>query len=208
MKIDVKSQEFLDFKSSLPEEIQNESFVFVSTFFGIAESLFVIKKLNLSTQDYSVAKLAKYATLDYPKNQDPKSINILNGVSDEVALKENINVDIPIIVALVPFRRGKKKEIHPLVIDGNKRLRKAFVQDRKTIGTIEIAIGCSGTIVVTCFAPSWFYTIDSTISEEEVSNVFEFIKKEMDWEEARLKDAFKYKIKTMKNWRKDINRLI
>jgi hypothetical protein len=54
-------------------------------------------------------------------------------VSDVDALKSNIDPTIPLIIAEHRFKAKGKNETVTLLIDGNKRLRKAFLQKIETV---------------------------------------------------------------------------
>lgn len=131
MKID--KAELEQFRQTLPEGIQNEYFNWIATRYSVATALFIIHKQQMTPGNINVATWAKALQLDGPKQEEDATsftINLFNGVQDKDALRDMINPEIPIIIAEHEFGRGKKKESVTIVIDGNKRLRKSFLQNR------------------------------------------------------------------------------
>ncbi len=124
MKIEFGA-DYFEFRSTLPRGIQNEFFQFINHEYNISKALFLIKQTKIETGNINVADWAKAHCLDGEYNENV--IRIFNGVMDKEAMEEKINPDYPIIIAEHEFGKGKKKEISTLIIDGNKRLRKAYL---------------------------------------------------------------------------------
>lgn len=126
------------FKKTLPGDIDKEYFRWITVGFCIPSALFLIKKHNIEAQTLDVKTWCEAMGLSGPreyKDDGAFTIRILNGVVDDDAMEDKINPDIPIIVAEHVWKNNKtkKNEITTLVIDGNKRLRKAFLTGREKV---------------------------------------------------------------------------
>lgn len=127
MKIDEK--EFEEFKLSLPKDIQEECFQWLNSAYDVPKALFIIHKKSLPQEDIDVKTYAKAFGMAGTNQVGKMSINILTGVQDVDALKENIKpMEYPIIFVKHEFGKGKNKDYSNIIIDGNKRLRKAFLE--------------------------------------------------------------------------------
>lgn len=132
----INKAELEAFRLTLPEGIQKEYFSWLITCYCVPTALFIINKMKLEPGNVNVKEWAKVLGMDGPLSEETDGsfrINILTGVQDKDAMRDMINPDIPIIVVEHEFGRGKKKETSTLVIDGNKRLRKAFLTGREQI---------------------------------------------------------------------------
>jgi hypothetical protein len=85
--------------------------------------------MQLPKRTINVVAWAKALSMDGPQNLEPLSFNMLTGVSDVDALKPNIEFTHPIIIAEHTWKSKGKHELSTIVIDGNHRLRKAFLQN-------------------------------------------------------------------------------
>jgi hypothetical protein len=83
--------------------------------------------------DLDVTSWCKMLGMDDEKQISCTAVHFLTGVRDVDALDDSINLDFPIVVVEHTWGKGKEKGKQPLVIDGNKRLRKAFLEGQKTI---------------------------------------------------------------------------
>lgn len=129
----INATELEAFKQTLPAEIRGEYFKWLITCYGVAEALFLITRKKIEPRDISVHEWCKALGMAGELNKSDMCFNLLTGVNDNAALHPKINPDIPIIVVEHTWGRGKKKESSTLVIDGNKRLRRAFLDGRNTI---------------------------------------------------------------------------
>ena len=131
----VTKAELEAFKLTLPEGIRKEFFRWLVTDYCVPTALFLIKQKALELGNVDVALWSKSMGMAGPQSTNPMSFHLLNGVNDVEAMKENINPDIPIIIVEHPFKeKGKRvKSSCSLIIDGNKRLRKAFLQQREKV---------------------------------------------------------------------------
>ena len=70
--------------------------------------------------------------MDGPEQQDSMKINLLTGVDDVSAMLPSVNPDIPVIIAEHTYREKgtNQQDTVPILIDGNKRLRKALLTGR------------------------------------------------------------------------------
>lgn len=115
------------FKPSLPECVRDECFVWASVSYSVAKALFLAKILNLPLMNIPVKDWAKQFGMDGPKDETGTRFNLLNGVTDRDALAANVNYSIPLI--FVEHSWGvRNRRTTSLLIDGNKRLRKAFLE--------------------------------------------------------------------------------
>ena len=77
---------------------------------------------------------AKAIGMGGPRDVAGNNFNIFNGVSDNDALQPHVNPDFPLVVVEHTWKVGRKTEKSPLIIDGNKRLRRAFLEGREKMG--------------------------------------------------------------------------
>jgi hypothetical protein len=119
------------FKLTLPEDIRHERFRFLYLEFDIPTALFIINKLQLKKGSLDVRRWAKHLGMDGPKKDDALSFNIWTGVLDKDVFVSNIDISIPVIIAEIKLK--KTKEFCNIIIDGNKRLRRAFLENKKEI---------------------------------------------------------------------------
>lgn len=126
----IDQKEFEEFCLTLPEDIRNEYFQWLITAYSVPRALFLIKKHEIKVGSIDVVEWCKalgMAGERQKKDDNVLRINLLTGVKDDEAMQDNINPDYPIIIVEHTFGKGKKKESSTLVIDGNKRLRKAYL---------------------------------------------------------------------------------
>ena len=142
MKIDMA--EYEEFRKTLPEDIQNEVFKWIGSYYDVARALYLIKREKLEVNSIKVMDWAKAFGMAGPLQDESDKvmyINIMTGVKDSEAMKENIKPEgYPIIIVEHEFGKGKKKEMTNLVIDGNKRLRKAFLTNMEKIGAYYLPV--------------------------------------------------------------------
>lgn len=127
----INEQELDEFKKTLPEDIREERYRFFTNVYNVAKALFLIKKQNLKLGQIDVRKWCEVMGMAGERNDD--EIHLLNGVNDADAMKDNINPSVPVVICEHTFGRGKKKEFVTIIIDGNKRLRKAFLTGHEKI---------------------------------------------------------------------------
>ena len=125
-----------DFIDNLPSDIKDEQYWFVGHSFSIPEALWILNEKNRETVDLNVEEWAKALGLDDPIDSKIMRMRLVS-VDDSEAMSEKVNPDIPAIVANFV---GRAKENMTLLIDGNKRLRKAFLTGRKTIKAYVLTI--------------------------------------------------------------------
>lgn len=127
----INLKEFMAFKATLPEDIREEWFRWLVTSYCIPRALYLIQREKLEPKEIEVAAWAKAMGLAGPRkdpNAETFTINILSGVDDDDAMTDNIKpTEFPLIIVEHTFKDGRKKASHTLIIDGNKRLRKAFL---------------------------------------------------------------------------------
>lgn len=119
------------FRQSLPVDCQNEEYIHLQYAFNVPLALFLSKELPL--QSVHVESWAKARGLNGPEQIGDNRkwpLSILCGVSDDEAADSKINTKIPILFVMHSYRdRATRKNVeYALLIDGNKRLRKAFLQ--------------------------------------------------------------------------------
>lgn len=131
MKID--KTELENFKLTLPEGIREECFKWINTYYDVTTALYIIKKRSLSTGNIDVPKWCKALGMDGPKNLESFSFSIMTGVTDSDALQDTVDIKYPIVIVEHVWGRGKNKDMSTLIIDGNKRLRRAFLDEIPTI---------------------------------------------------------------------------
>lgn len=132
MKIDQKALE--EFRKTLPADIQHEVFNWLVTRYSIATALFLIKQEGIDLGNVDVKQWCEALGMSGPRKPDTElSFSLFNGVCDKDAMQPNINPDIPLILAEHSYKNGRKMETTPLLIDGNKRLRKAFIEGREKL---------------------------------------------------------------------------
>jgi hypothetical protein len=125
------------FKLTMPESLREECFRWLDTHYSIMGALYLISRDALLAEEIDVVKWATpYGLSREPEDPNATSftISLFNGVMDKDALKDTIDPEkYPIILANHTWGRGKKRENTTLIIDGNHRLRKAFLKGMKTI---------------------------------------------------------------------------
>lgn len=126
------------FKLTLPESIREEYFKWLITCYDIAKALFIIQRESLPKGEINVKVWAEATGLAGEPIDDDKVIRLFNGVEDRKAMLPHIDTTIPIIIVEHVWGKGKKKETSTLIIDGNHRLRKAFLTKQETIGAYYI----------------------------------------------------------------------
>jgi hypothetical protein len=131
MKAKIDPTELEAFRQTLPKDLQEECFCYFSTQYDVCKALFIITKKNLATGTINVKEWCQALGMAGERNDE--AIHILNGVMDKEAMADQINPEHPIIIAEHTYGKGKKMKRVPLVIDGNKRLRKAFLTNLETI---------------------------------------------------------------------------
>lgn len=133
MKFDFTSPEYNAFVATLPEDIRQEYFQHLGTTYCVPEALFIISKLNLETSDINVEEWAKGLGMAGKRKSGIYAVNLLTGVADDDVFKDNINPSVPLIIVEHSFKDGRKKVTTALLIDGNKRLRRAFLEGTKEL---------------------------------------------------------------------------
>lgn len=131
MKIDQKALE--EFRQTLPADIQYEVFNWLFARYSIATALFLIKQKRIALETVVVKEWCEALGLVGPYKPDNNSYCLFNGVCDKEVMQPNINPDIPLIMVEHSYKKGLKMETIPLLIDGNKRLRKAFIEGREKL---------------------------------------------------------------------------
>lgn len=128
----INEQRFQEFKLTLPEEIRDEVFCWLHSYYSVSKALFIIKEQNLEAGNLNVADWCKSLGMDGQRNDN--AIHLLNGVQDKDVIQEHIKPkEYPVIIVQHTWGRGKKKDSSTLVIDGNKRLRRAFLDGIETV---------------------------------------------------------------------------
>lgn len=130
MKIDFSNLE--EFKKNLPPDITEECFRFLTLHFSVPKALYVIGQAQLEKGNINVKNWCAALGMAGPRDDNVLSFNIFNGVNDKDVFASNINLEIPVIIAECRYRK-RKKELFRMIIDGNKRLRRAFLDGRETI---------------------------------------------------------------------------
>lgn len=120
------------FRLTIPTPVEGEFFVWGQYEYDIGKALFVITTLSLPLMSLSVKGWAKQLGMDGPKDEIGYSFHILNGITDKDALAPHIDYSIPIIFAEHAWG-SRNRNVSPLLIDGNKRLRKAFLEGVENI---------------------------------------------------------------------------
>jgi len=132
MKIDQKALE--EFRKTLPIDIQDEVFSWLRTTYSVVAALFIIQKEGIDLSTINVELWCKALGMSGPRKPDTElAFSLFNGVCDKDAMQPKINPDIPVILVEHSYKVGKKTETTPLIIDGNKRLRKACIEGRETL---------------------------------------------------------------------------
>ncbi len=136
-KIECCLPAYTAFKLTMPEDIREECFNWLNTTYSVMGALYLISRDALSCEEIDVVKWATpYGLAREPDalNSTSFTISFFNGVIDKDALKDSIDPEkYPIVLANHTWGRGKKRENTTLIIDGNHRLRKAFLKGMKTI---------------------------------------------------------------------------
>ena len=115
------------FIDSLPEDDQDECFEFFEHRFCIPVAKFLISR-GLATMTFIPVKTwAERLGLNHGFN--PGVISILTGVDDYNLLWSDFDTTVPVIILEV----AQSAWYHPLLIDGNHRLRKAFLLEQERL---------------------------------------------------------------------------
>ena len=125
----IDSTKFAAFLETLPEHLRHESFEWGGNRYDIAKALFLVQECGIKKTWLDVKKWSKALDMDSPEQQDSMKINFLTGVDDVSAMLPSVNPDIPVIIAEHTYREKEtnQQDTVPILIDGNKRLRKAFL---------------------------------------------------------------------------------
>jgi hypothetical protein len=138
-KITVDKAALEAFRAALPEEHQTE---FFNGFFGTIQYDVITAKFlsqNSEVENLPVAEWAKNTMHDGPEEKTEADgtvrINLFSGVSDRELKEiwETVDTQRPIIFAIYTLDDGRQTVV---LIDGNKRLRKAFLLKQETIPAI------------------------------------------------------------------------
>lgn len=132
-KAKIDAAELEVFRATLPETERHERFEWLTAIYDVVMARFLIQKEKLAAQKISVKSWAEAFGMGGPENQERLSFNLLTGVSDGKALAENIDPSIPIILIEHTFKSKRKTESTTLILDGNHRVRKAFLKGQPEI---------------------------------------------------------------------------
>jgi len=122
----ILKEELEAFRKSLPEDVQHETYRFLNVHYCVVSALFMVQKLKLKTRSIDVAKWCEGLGMAGPR--DDKAVRLFNGVNDKDVMEAHINPQIPLIIVEHTWKdRSNKTQMAHLVIDGNKRLRRAFL---------------------------------------------------------------------------------
>jgi hypothetical protein len=137
-RVGIDETELKAFRETLPHDIRYESFSILGVSYSVPTALYLIQKYNFEQETLDVKTWANVMGMAGERNDDPYAFNLINGVSDSDAMKDNINPEIPVILVDHAFGRGKEKKTIRLLMDGNKRLRKAFLTGMEKIKAYHI----------------------------------------------------------------------
>lgn len=129
----MKSSEYQAFLETLPECVRDESFHWGNSRYDVAKALFLICTLGLEPVEVDVKDWAQSLGMAGPKDEEVMRVNFFNGVSDELACQPHINTMLPLIVAEHSWKEKGRLVYGALLIDGNKRLRKAFLEGKEKL---------------------------------------------------------------------------
>lgn len=118
-----------EFRESLPEERRHEKFSLFHFGFDIVKAQFLIQKKKLPVIRLDVREWAQ--GLGLAGERKDEAISIMTGVCDSNVFRDVIDYSVPIIVAQFKPRRGS--EVVTWLIDGNHRLRRAFLEKAEDI---------------------------------------------------------------------------
>jgi len=118
-EIDEKALE--QFTKLLPENLQTEGFAYFRHFFEIRRGLFLIQKEKMVLSSLDVCEWIDLL------GQAEKQYYLNTGVDKETDLAA-ISLSYPLIICDVQVRVYDRKFILPVLIDGFKRLRKAYLE--------------------------------------------------------------------------------
>lgn len=119
----VDPQQLEDFRAKLPAHLQQEYFQFMHVRFDIVVARFLIQSHQIPLHKISVPAWCEALGMTAPRGNHQF---LYNGVTDEQALAGNIILTYPLILLEYQYQPNTTGL---LLIDGNKRLRKAFLTD-------------------------------------------------------------------------------
>lgn len=137
-KYNIDLVDYRAFKETLPADVRQETFTYFSVSYDVTLMLYLIKKENCKLVKLGVVDWSNAMDMDHPKDETGEAIDAIHGISDKEVFEDNINPDIPIILISHEWEKGKKKGSEPLIIDGHKRLRRAFLEGRKVIQAYQV----------------------------------------------------------------------
>lgn len=115
------------FRQNLPESHRFEIHRFFVARWDIVKARFLTQQPGRRLDTLNVLSAAKAYGFD-----KPQTIDSLAYVDPKRAMSEDIDPDIPVILALIARERKGERPI-PLLIDGLHRLYKAYREERITI---------------------------------------------------------------------------
>lgn len=134
MKINrIDQNELFAFRLALPEHFRDEIFQFLSSRYDVTKALYLAHKLKLKERDIDVKDWAKSLGLDGPKDESGTKVSFIAGISDSDALSPGVDVKRPVILVYHFWKEKGKEVCGGLIIDGNKRLRRAFLEGLEVI---------------------------------------------------------------------------
>lgn len=127
----IDEREFEEFRQTLPVHLQHESFRWLISRYDIPKALYLIKTLSIQPTSIDVGKWSEALGMAGERNDE--AIHVFNGVSDKDVFGHLIDLAYPVIVVEHVWKNGRKKEKTLLLIDGNKRLRRAFLEGEEKL---------------------------------------------------------------------------
>lgn len=125
----INADELEAFRLTLPEYKRDEKFQFGRTLFDVVLARFLIRQLGIGHGMLDVKAWCKHLGMDREFNPVAKSPTY--GVCDLDVLWDDVDTTEPIIVLSIEAKRGRQFEW--VIIDGNHRLRKAYLLDMPRI---------------------------------------------------------------------------
>ena len=115
------------FRQSLPESDRFEVHRFFVARWDIVKARYLVSQPGRQLDTLNVRTAAKAFKFDQPQTMESWAI-----IDPQRAMSEEIDPDIPVILALIAREKEGEPPI-PLLIDGHHRLYKAYREERITI---------------------------------------------------------------------------
>lgn len=121
------------FRLTLPEYRRHETSVYCFRSWDVVKALYLIQKLNLDPSTLDVESAAEALGINQPKGKDCNSIFCYINNNHLKKHYDTIDLTNPVILVHYSIGKGKSKEIVKTLLDGRHRLRKAYLEEVRSL---------------------------------------------------------------------------